>query len=123
MSGSGSIPRWRPRLRWLFWAALVFAFVMALLPHPPQVPGHLGDKVQHMAAFATLAALAALAWPQRPYAALGMALSYFGALIEIAQAIPALHRDCDIMDWVADTGAVIVVLTLIWLGRRAFRRG
>jgi hypothetical protein len=109
-------------LRLIFWAAMLFAFVMATLPHPPEVPGHPGDKLQHMAAFVTLSALAASAWPERPLPALGMGLSYFGAFIEIVQSIPALHRDCDIMDWVADTGAVIVVLTLAWLWRRVARR-
>ena len=33
-------------------------------------------------------------------------------MIEVAQSIPALHRDCDILDWAADTGAVMVALAL-----------
>ena len=109
-------------LRLVFWAAAAFSFAMAINPHPPHFQGEPGDKIEHMAAFATLAALAAAAWPERRYATLGLGLSYFGAIIEIVQAIPALHRDCDIMDWVADTGAAIVVLTLVWIGRRLLRR-
>ncbi|HMC91717.1 MAG TPA: hypothetical protein VKI45_04575 [Allosphingosinicella sp.] len=114
--------RHRRALRLLFCAATAFAFVMAIDPHPPHIPGEPGDKFQHMAAFATLSALAAAAWPERRYAAIGLALSYFGAIIEIVQAIPALHRDCDVMDWVADTAAVILVLVAAALVRKRFGR-
>lgn len=116
------LARHRRALRLLFWAALAFAFAMAVAPHPPHFPGEPGDKVEHVAAFATLAALAAAAWPERNYAAIGLALSWFGAIIEIVQAIPALHRDCDVMDWVADTVALVLVLAAAWAIRRAASR-
>ena len=45
-------------------------------------------------------------------------LSFLGALIEVGQSIPVLHRDCDIRDWFADTAAVLVVLGLYALARR-----
>jgi len=35
------------------------------------------------------------------------------ALIEVVQAIPALHRDSDVLDWLADTAACGVVLLLV----------
>ena len=38
-----------------------------------------------------------------------------GALIEVFQAIPALHRDCDWRDWLADTLAVAGVLLVLRL--------
>ena len=44
---------------------------------------------------------------------MGERLSIHGALIEVLQSIPALHRDCDIMDWVADTAVVIGVLLVV----------
>jgi VanZ family protein len=47
------------------------------------------------------------------------ALSLFGALIEVVQAIPALQRDSDIKDWIADTVAVAVVLVIVWWRRRS----
>ena len=104
----------------LFWAALAFAVVMALLPKPPATPiDGFGDKFQHMLAFATLSALAVPAFPRAPLLRIGERLSFVGALIEVAQAIPALHRDCDIRDWVADTIAIAVTL-VIWA---AVRRG
>lgn len=105
-------------LRLAFWSALVFAFVMAVLPQPPQLPGDPSDKVQHILAFATLATLAALAFPRVPLVRIGIALSAFGALIEFVQLIPALNRDGDLVDWLADTLAVIVVLSAFALFRR-----
>ena len=113
------LARHRRAIRILFWVAAVFAFAMAVDPHPPEIPGEPGDKFEHMLAFATLATLAAAGWPARNYAAIGLALSWFGAIIEIVQAIPFLHRDCDIMDWAADTVAAAVVLALAALLRRA----
>lgn len=102
----------RRYLPWAFWAALAFAFVMATLPHPPRLPGDPVDKVQHILAFTVLTALACAAWPAMPRLRLAVALSAFGALIEVVQAIPALHRDSDWRDWVADTGAILVTLAL-----------
>ena len=99
--------------RVVFWAAACFAFVMAVVPHPPELPGQPSDKVQHIIAFATLAALGSLAYPVASVARLLVGLSLFGALIEVVQAIPALHRDSDALDWIADTAAVLVVLALI----------
>jgi hypothetical protein len=90
-------------LRLAFWAAALFALVMALLPHPPAVPGDPNDKVQHVVAFATLGVLGGLAYPFLRRRLLVAALSLFGALIEVAQAIPMLHRDSDPLDWLADT--------------------
>lgn len=102
----------RQLLRWAFWAAAAFAFVMAVLPHPPQLPGEPSDKIQHIAAFAVLTALACAGWPAAARLRLLLALSAFGALIEIVQAIPALHRSADPLDWLADTGAILVTLVI-----------
>lgn len=113
------MPGSRP-LRALFWAAAIFAFVMAVLPHPPRLPGEPSDKIQHIAAFATLALLGSFAFTATAPRRLFLRLSVFGAAIEIIQMIPALNRDADIMDWAADTIAVLVVLALIrWIRGRA----
>jgi VanZ family protein len=107
-------------LRLLFWTAAVVALVMALLPHPPQLPGNPSDKVQHMAAFATLGLLGSFAYPRLTAIRLIIALSLFGAFIEVAQAIPALHRDSDPLDWLADTIACVLAVCAArwWLGRK-----
>jgi VanZ family protein len=99
-----------PRL--LFWAAALFSLVMALLPHPPDIPGHPSDKIQHVAAFATLALLGTWAFPRTALIRLLAGLSLFGAAIEVLQAIPILHRDSDVLDWLADTiaaGSILLV--------------
>ena len=85
---------------------------MALVPKPPELPGQPGDKVQHMIAFFTLAGLAAAGWRDRSILALFVSLAAFGAAIELFQMIPALHRDAEWLDWVADMGAALAALIL-----------
>jgi len=86
---------------------------MALLPKPPEIPGEPGDKIQHMMAFATLGALAAGGWRTRRLAALFAWLATFGAAIELFQMIPALHRDAELLDWIADMAAAALSLALV----------
>lgn len=113
--------------RLAFWLCAAGAVTMALLPTPPRLSmDRFGDKFEHMLAFAVLAGLAAFAFPAMPRWRLIERLSFMGALIEVAQSIPALHRDCDVRDWVADTLAVMVVFGALWLvrlPRGAFVRG
>lgn len=99
--------------------AIVLAVTMALLPKPPHLPiDRFGDKFEHMLAFATLALLASFGYPEaRPFR-IGERLSFLGALVEVLQSIPALHRDCDIHDWIADTLAIAIVLIIVTLVRR-----
>lgn len=107
-----------------FWRLLlavtgVVVLIMALLPNPPEVPID-SDKYRHMLAFGTLTILSIAAYPNTPLLRIGERLSFLGAMIEVVQSIPALHRDCDIMDWVADTAVIIGVLLVVALvrGRR-----
>jgi len=110
-----------PRL--LFWGAASFAFVMAIVPHPPDVPGSPSDKVQHVIAFATLGLLGGWAYRETSRFHLGLRLSLFGAFIELVQAIPVLHRDSDVLDWVADTvAASLVLLGISWWRSRSTRQ-
>lgn len=99
-----------------FWLALIGAFVMAVLPKPPETPiDQFGDKFAHLVAFATLGSLAMLAYGKAARWRILERLSFFGALIEVAQSIPMLHRDCDVRDWIADTLAVLVAVILFSL--------
>ena len=100
-------------LRIAFWTAATIALVMALLPHPPQLPGEPSDKVQHIAAFVLLGALGSFAYARSNPVHLGVGLSLFGAAIEILQLIPSLHRDGDPLDWIADTAAAALVIILL----------
>jgi VanZ family protein len=108
----------------LFWAAASFAFVMAVLPHPPHLPLEPSDKIQHITAFATLGLLGAWAYPVTKPVKLLLWLSLFGATIELFQAIPVLHRDSDVIDWLADTLASGAVLAIVsWWRARSHRLG
>jgi VanZ family protein len=107
--------------RLLFWAAAAFAFAMAVHPRPPSLPGDPSDKVQHVLAFLTLTALAVRAYPRASLVAIGLGLSAFGALIEFVQLIPWLYRDGSVVDWLADTAAVALVLAVTALLRRRRR--
>jgi hypothetical protein len=108
-------------IRFVFWTAGMVALVMALIPHPPELPGEPSDKIQHVAAFLTLGALGSFAYPSTNPVRLGAGLSIFGAIIEVLQLIPALHRDGDPLDWMADTAAVALIVFLLrrFVGRRA----
>ena len=99
--------------------ALAFITFMALSPSPPLTPiDRFGDKVQHMAAFGSLAVLARMAYPAvSPWRVLER-LAFYGALIEVFQAIPALHRSCDWRDLLADVVALAVALSLFETGAR-----
>ena len=100
----------------VFWRLLlaitgVVVLTMALLPNPPEVPID-SDKYRHMLAFGTLTILSVAAYPNTPLLRIGERLSFLGAMIEVVQSIPALHRDSDIHDWYADTAAIAVALLL-----------
>jgi hypothetical protein len=95
----------------LFLAAVAFTLFMALTPKPPHLPTDaFGDKFEHMLAFAVLAFLARFAFRSITDWVILVRLSLLGALIEVLQAIPALHRDSDWRDWLADTVAVGLAL-------------
>jgi len=109
-------------LRVIFWIAIVLSFLAAINPLPPQLPGQPNDKVQHIMAFLMLGTLAFLAFPRSSPVKLLFGLSAFGALIEFVQMIPVLHRDGDVLDWIADTGAAAVVLAILHFLRHTSRR-
>jgi len=114
-----SMFRYHPLAIALFWLAVILAVTMALLPHPPKLPiDSLGDKFEHSLAFATLTLFGTLAFPAMPRWRLAERLSFLGALIEVVQSVPVLHRDCDIRDWIADTLAIIVMTALIGIWRK-----
>lgn len=109
-------PRIVAALRWLFWAALVFAVVMALVPKPiPNPTDRLGDKFQHMLAFGMLSLLGGLAFPRLVLWRLALMLLALGAAIELAQAIPALNRTSSLADFVADAVVTLVVTGIMAL--------
>ena len=116
------MPLLRRLLILAFWVALIFAFVMAVLPKPPALPGAPGDKVQHVVAFVVLTGLARLAYPRARAVTLLVAFAAFGALIELVQTIPALGRTAAFDDWIADVGATAAILAVLEPVRAMWRR-
>jgi len=106
-----------PLLRLLFWVALAFAYVAAIMPSAQAPSLSPSDKVNHMAAFFTLAVLAGIAWPRTGAWHIALRLAAFGALIEFTQMIPALNRDASFLDFVADVAALVLGLLLVRLPR------
>ncbi len=122
MSAPAKPDRFVLAARSIFALALFFTIVMALLPHPPKLEfDDFGDKFHHILAFVTLSLLACFAFPTARLPRIGERLSFLGALIEVLQSIPALHRDCDIRDWIADTIAIAIVLIIVAQVRRRRR--
>jgi hypothetical protein len=89
--------------RVLFWTAVLVTFVSAQMPVTHTLRLFPWDKAEHFAAFFVLTLLAVAAYPRAPLVILALWLSLFGCVIELVQALPIIHRDCDIWDWVADS--------------------
>jgi hypothetical protein len=106
----------------VFFAALLFTFYSAVIPPEHALQLVPWDKAEHFIAFYALTGLAAAAFPKRHILVIAALLSAFGALIEIVQGLPIVHRDRDFWDWVADTlaiGAALAPMSLVWWRRQA----
>ena len=109
--------------RLAFAGALLGFTVLALLPAerlPPLSVFDWWDKAQHALAFAVLAVLARLGWPQVPAWRWCLALVAYGVLIELAQAATS-WRHGSVADALADAVGVVAglgVVALWGLGRR-----
>jgi len=112
---SGRLLRWL--LISLFWGALAFALVMALLPEPPAVPSDPSDKQLHMLAFATLTMLWLLAYPGTPLIVILIVLGALGGLIELVQGTKLINREASLADWFADIVAILAILVCVAFGR------
>jgi glucose-6-phosphate-specific signal transduction histidine kinase len=105
-----------------FFAALVFTFYSAVIPPQHALQLVPWDKAEHFIAFYVLTFLAAAAFPRLHLLVIAVLLSAFGALIEIVQGLPIVHRDKDFWDWVADTlaiGAALAPMLLVWWRQQA----
>jgi len=119
-SGGAERDRLSIFMRAVFWIALATVLVLSSMPNPPNMPPNT-DKIQHALAFLGLGLLGGLAYPRLPLFRLALALAAFGALIEFVQAIPALHRNTELLDWIADIGGIAVALALLATWRRLKR--
>lgn len=113
------------RTPFLFRAVLLIAVMatlyFALSEHPPKlVIDQLGDKAEHVLAFAALTLLASGAFPAASLWRVAERLSFLGALIEVLQGTPGVHRDCDIADWLSDTLSILITAAIIARIRRRY---
>jgi len=106
----------------LYW---VFALTMTHLPKPPPIGPPVSDKVIHFLAYGLLTGLLFLAlWVSRPsmrwlpLIVLGIIMAY-AAFDELTQ--PIFHRDCEFGDWLADSAAAVVAVTVLGLIRHFAR--
>ncbi len=100
--------------------AIVFA-VLSLLPREYAVSSGLGDKVEHIAAYALLTFLAVPGWKERtsPWV-IGLIIIGYGGLLEILQSI-APGRDSSWLEIVANCLGVILGIGIVGLMRMATR--
>ena len=98
----------------VFWLAIAATLFLALREVTVRVPA--SDKTQHAVVFFGLTGLAGLAYPRARFWATAIALSGFGALIEILQ--PYFGRDRDYRDWIADTIGIILAFVIVWMTRK-----
>jgi hypothetical protein len=106
---------WERVARIAYWTAIVTIFALAVAPIPETgLPG--GDKANHFAAFLALAAGGALIFHRSPLPRTALLLIAYGGAIELAQGLPLVKRDCDMLDWVTDiagvaAGSLVVLLS------------
>ena len=113
-------------LKVLFWMSFVVINILALSPAPYIPPLEIfnwWDKAQHAIAFATLAVLAVLAYPEGSKRRIALLLIGQGVLIEVLQYFSG-YRYGDWQDALADGVGVLLGLGLAaWLMRfEWFRR-
>jgi len=105
-----------------FLLALALTLYCALRARPVPLPIH--EDVQHAAAFATLTLCGSLPWMANARARWRLALGLvgLGALIEALQALPIVHRDADLLDWLADDAGVAAAVSILWTLNRLRQR-
>jgi hypothetical protein len=103
--------------QYVFWAAFTFTFVCAVLPSQHVVHIFMWDKAEHFLAFYVLTGLAVAAFPRGSLFVIAVALSAFGAFIELIQGLSFVGRDRDIQDWITDSiaiGMALAPMLLVW---------
>lgn len=110
----------------LYIAAMITAFIVACSRLAISGGDHHGDKIAHVLAFYGLTLFGAVVYPRANLLILGLAMSAFGAMIEVVQGWSWIGRDADVWDWVADTaavaGALIPIAVSSWRAPEDFRR-
>ena len=119
----GSAPSGQARRRLFRMLTLLVALAvvwLAVRPSTGMTTGLPWDKANHAAAFLVLTVLTGCGWPGIGLWRMAMLMLAAGIGIELVQGLPAVGRDADVVDVVAD----LVGMTLGWmiLGPCGFRR-
>jgi VanZ family protein len=106
----------------VYWAIL---FTLTHIPSPPRPPGNISDKTEHFIAYGILGALLYLTlWvrgvKRTALVVLTVCLAY-GAIDEWLQAIPFVHRSCELRDWYADAIGTLVGIVIASAARLLLR--
>jgi VanZ family protein len=104
-------------VRGILGLVILVTAVYAFSPPSARLPEFSWDKADHFCAFFALTSAAVVAFPRRPLLWVAISVSLAGAGIELVQALPAVHRDCDVWDWVADNTGIAAVVGVIIAGR------
>lgn len=109
-------------------ARVVFWFAVAFAMWAATVSGGFGfwemaDKMQHAITFLAITSLAIVGYPRVPLWTIWAGLSAFGGAIELIQMIPALGRDANLMDFIADVAAISCAVAFAWLARSTIGTG
>lgn len=84
---------------------VLFAFAVAWFAFTPSTGVESGlpwDKANHAVAFLTWTILAGCGWPRAGFPRLAAVMLALGIGIELIQGLPAVGRDADVWDVVAD---------------------
>lgn len=112
------IERRRSCSRWAFSVCLVVVLIAALVPPQTLVSPMVWDKANHVLAFAVLAMLAFVGYPERKVPML-LGLVAYGVLIELLQSLTS-YRSGDALDVVADGVGLLFGWTFTRLPWRPF---
>lgn len=106
------------RIATAIWSLIVC--VLAFRPVPHVEPGLPWDKLHHAMAFVLLTYLTGRGWPRMAWPSLAALMLAAGIGIELVQSLPAIGRDADVWDVVADAVGIVggFVALKLWAGRR-----
>lgn len=119
------IDRGTLRVFWRF-SAVGFAVVIAWFAFRPAADVATGlpwDKANHAVAFLVLTMLTGLGWPGLHRLWLFALMLVAGIAIELVQGLPAIGRDADVMDVLADAVGAMAGILALWLWSRRTNAG
>lgn len=108
--------RWLKRvIPYIFWTSCLVTIIIMLIPsHSIPSAFHFWDKIQHALTFFVLMFTGGIAYSKYSLR-LAVALTSYGASIEIMQEYFTTSRNGDKFDIVADFVGVVIGFALFWL--------